>query len=100
MMPHSHHSSNRLSTTQASLLADLADAVGATHVLTKPSQQQPYVQGGIDAITDATVAVVTPSSLVALWRVINICAVADIIIIAQAANTSLTGGSTPNGEYD
>lgn len=100
MMPDSHHSSNRLSTTQASLLADLADAVGATHILTKPSQQQPYVQGALDAITDATVAVVTPPSLVTLWRVINICAVADVIIIAQAANTSLTGGSTPNGEYD
>lgn len=100
MMPDSHHSPNCLSTTQASLLADLADAVGATYILTKPSQQQPYVQGAIDAITDATVAVVTPPSLVALWRVINICALADVIIIAQAANTSLTGGSTPNGEYD
>ncbi|GAF53109.1 D-lactate dehydrogenase [Psychrobacter sp. JCM 18900] len=83
-----------------SLLTDLAAIVGTTNVLTKPSQQQSYVQGAIEAITDATVAVVIPHSLVALWRVINICAAADVIIIAQAANTGLTGGSTPNGDYD
>ncbi|MGO2339648.1 MAG: D-lactate dehydrogenase [Psychrobacter sp.] len=82
------------------LLTDLAAVVGITNVLTKPSQQQSYVQGAIEAVTDATVAVVIPHSLVALWRVLNICAAFDVIIIAQAANTGLTGGSTPNGDYD
>ncbi|MGO3897242.1 MAG: D-lactate dehydrogenase, partial [Psychrobacter sp.] len=82
------------------LLTDLAAVVGTTNLLTKASQQQSYVQGAIEAITDATAAVVIPNSLVALWRVINICAAADAIIIAQAANTGLTGGSTPNGDYD
>ncbi|MGP9519860.1 D-lactate dehydrogenase [Psychrobacter sp. AOP7-C1-14] len=82
------------------LLTDLAAVVGTNNLLTKSSQQQSYVQGAIEAITDATVAVVIPNSLVALWRVINICAAADVIIIAQAANTGLTGGSTPNGDYD
>jgi len=82
------------------LLTDLAAVVGTNNLLTKSSQQQSYVQGAIEAITDATVAVVIPNSLVALWRIINICAAADVIIIAQAANTGLTGGSTPNGDYD
>ena len=82
------------------LLTALAAVVGTTSILTKPSQQQSYVQGALEAVTDATVAVVIPHSLVALWRVINICAAFDVIIIAQAANTGLTGGSTPNGEYD
>ncbi|MFK3916254.1 D-lactate dehydrogenase [Psychrobacter sp. NPDC078501] len=82
------------------LLTALAAVIGTTNILTKPSQQQPYVQGAIEAVTDATVAVVIPHSLVALWRVINICAAADVIIIAQAANTGLTGGSIPNGDYD
>ena len=82
------------------LLTNLAAVVGTTNLLTKASQQQSYVQGAIEAITDATAAVVIPNSLVALWRVINICAAADAIIIAQAANTGLTGGSTPNGDYD
>lgn len=99
-MPNFHHSSNSLSTSQASLLADLAAVVGASNVLTKPSQQQSYVQGVLEAVTDAAVTVVIPQSLLALWRVINICAALDVIIIAQAANTGLTGGSTPYGAYD
>ncbi|KRG35325.1 hypothetical protein AK822_08520 [Psychrobacter sp. P11F6] len=99
-MPHANRSSGRLSTSLASLLTDLSAVVGATNVLTKPSQQQSYTQGAIASITDAVAAVVIPDSLVALWRVINLCAAADAIIIAQAANTGLTGGSTPYGEYD
>ena len=100
MMPHANRSSGRLSTLLASLLTDLSAVVGATNVLTKPSQQQSYTQGAIASITDAVAAVVIPDSLVALWRVINLCAASDVIIVAQAANTGLTGGSTPYGEYD
>ena len=100
MMPHANRSSGRLSTSLASLLTDLSAVVGATNVLTKPSQQQSYTQGAIASVTDAVAAVVIPASLVALWRVMNLCAAADVIIIAQAANTGLTGGSTPYGEYD
>lgn len=99
-MLNSNHSSNSWNASQASLLADLAAVAGAPNVLTKPSQQQSYTQGAIAAITDAILAVVTPHSLVALWRVINLCAASDVIIIAQAANTGLTGGSTPYGKYD
>ena len=99
-MPHASHQSNSLNTSQASLLADLVAVVSAKNVLTKPSQQQSYVQGAIESGADNVMAVVTPDSLMALWRVINICAAVDVIIIAQAANTGLTGGSTPYGEYD
>ncbi|MBH0097426.1 D-lactate dehydrogenase [Psychrobacter sp. NZS113] len=95
-----HHSSNSLNVSQASLLADLVTVAGVSNVMTKPSQQQSYVQGAIEASADNVLAVVTPDSLVTLWRVINLCAAADTIIIAQAANTGLTGGSTPYGEYD
>lgn len=41
---------------------------------------------------------VRPGSLVELWRVASICVAADTSIIMQAANTGLTGGSTPDGE--
>ncbi|MBH0064453.1 D-lactate dehydrogenase [Psychrobacter sp. SZ93C1] len=99
-MLNAHHSSNSLNASQASLLADLAAVAGAPNVMTKPSQQQSYVQGAIEASADNVLAVVTPDSLVTLWRVINLCAAVDTIIIAQAANTGLTGGSTPYGEYD
>lgn len=100
MVSHSNRSSSKLSELLDGLLADLTAVVGATNVLTKPSQQQAYVHGAIKSVASTTVAVVTPDSLIALWHVINLCAAADVIIIAQAANTGLTGGSTPYGEYD
>ena len=46
-------------------------------------------------------AVVCPQRLVELWRVAQACIDAGAIIIMQAANTGLTGGSTPDGDdYD
>lgn len=45
-------------------------------------------------------AAVTPGRLVELWRILQACTAADAIVIMQAANTGLTGGSTPFGEYD
>lgn len=91
-MSHANHSSR--------LLIDLADIVGHKNVLTKPSQQQAYAKGMVNESTPPLLAVIIPQSLVMLWRVINSCAAADVIIIAQAANTGLTGGSTPFGDYD
>jgi D-lactate dehydrogenase len=43
---------------------------------------------------------VFPGTLVELWRVASHCARVSAIMIVQAANTGLTGGSTPNGSYD
>ncbi|CAM3715631.1 D-lactate dehydrogenase (plasmid) [Agrobacterium radiobacter] len=45
-------------------------------------------------------AVVRPGTLVELWRVVKACVAANAIVIMQAANTGLTGGSTPDGTYD
>ena len=45
-------------------------------------------------------AVVTPTSLLQLWKVLKILCRFNKIIILQASNTSLTGGSTPYGTYD
>ncbi|WP_108395480.1 D-lactate dehydrogenase [Devosia submarina] len=46
-------------------------------------------------------AAVRPGTLVEQWRVLQACVAADLIVIFQAANTGLTGGSTPFGEgYD
>ncbi len=45
-------------------------------------------------------AVVRPGTLVEQWRVLQACAAAGKIVIMQAANTGLTGGSTPDGEED
>ncbi|WP_082640423.1 D-lactate dehydrogenase [Aureimonas sp. N4] len=46
-------------------------------------------------------AAVQPGSLVEQWRVLQACVEADVAVILQAANTGLTGGSTPFGTgYD
>ncbi|MBV8095096.1 MAG: D-lactate dehydrogenase, partial [Acetobacteraceae bacterium] len=45
--------------------------------------------------------VVRPGNLVEQWRVLNACVDAGKVVIMQAANTGLTGGSTPDGDdYD
>ena len=46
-------------------------------------------------------AVAKPSTLVDIWKILQICVEYDVIVIMQAANTGLTGGSTPYGDdYD
>ncbi|WP_196259833.1 D-lactate dehydrogenase [Pelagibacterium limicola] len=46
-------------------------------------------------------AVVRPGTLLEQWRALKACVEAGVIVIIQAANTGLTGGSTPFGDgYD
>src|SRR5690606_2508919 len=46
-------------------------------------------------------AVVRPGTLVEQWRTLKACVEAGVIVIVQAANTGITGGSTPFGDgYD
>jgi D-lactate dehydrogenase len=49
----------------------------------------------------SAVAVFEPASLLDFWKVLKASVAADCIIICQAANTGVTGGSTPDGDdYD
>lgn len=42
-----------------------------------------------------------PDTLIQLWQVLQICQQNDVIILMQASNTGVTGGSTPHGDdYD
>nr|WP_310738498.1 D-lactate dehydrogenase [Piscinibacter sp. HJYY11] len=82
------------------MLDRLAAQVGARYVLTRPSDIEPFVTG-IRFGAGNALAVVQPGSLVELWRVLQVCSHAKLIVIPQAANTGLTGGSTPDGDdYD
>ena len=46
-------------------------------------------------------AVVCPGTLLEQWQALQTIIEADCVVIMQAANTGLTGGSTPYGdEYD
>jgi D-lactate dehydrogenase len=82
------------------LLTVLAQAVGRRNLLTDPKRTRRY-RMGFRFGGGSALAVVLPGSLVELWRVVAACAAAKVILIVQAANTGLTGGSTPDGDdYD
>ncbi|UYN99128.1 MAG: D-lactate dehydrogenase [Devosia sp.] len=82
-----------------SLLKDLRDVVGVRHVLTGDGPTRRY-RKGFRVGGGAVIAVVRPGTLVEQWKVLELAVAADVIIIMQAANTGLTGGSTPFGSYD
>ena len=82
------------------LLQQLREAVGGTHVLTGDKATRHYRKGY--RFGDGPVlAVVRPGTLLELWRVLQAVVAAGRIVLMQAANTGLTGGSTPDGDdYD
>jgi D-lactate dehydrogenase len=75
----------------------LAAIVGERHLLTSPSATRRY-RTGYRYGGGSALAVARPATLVEFWRVLQACAAAQVAIIVQAANTGLTGGSTPDGE--
>jgi D-lactate dehydrogenase len=82
------------------LIAELGRIVGAGHVLTAERLTRRFTKG-FRYGGGPVAAVVRPGSLVEQWRVLNACIAAGRIVIFQAANTGLTGGSTPWGDdYD
>lgn len=81
------------------LIDRLRSVVGRRHVLTGRGQTARYSTGYRSGGGDVA-AVVRPGSLIEQWRAFRLCIAADHIVIVQAANTGLTGGSTPAGQYD
>ena len=82
------------------LIKQLKAVVGNRYVLTSPESTRQY-RTGFRFGSGPVLAVVRPGSLVEQWKVLNACVAANKIIIMQAANTGLTGGSTPDGDdYD
>jgi D-lactate dehydrogenase len=82
-----------------SLVKCLEGIVGRRHVIRRQGAMRRFVTG-FRTGGGSAVAVVRPGSLVELWQVLKACVDADQVIIMQAANTGLTGGSTPSGDYD
>ncbi len=83
-----------------SLINELKAIVSSRYLITGQSKMQPYTKG-FRFGSGKALAVVRPGSLVEIWQALKACHEADVVIIMQAANTGLTGGSTPNGnDYD
>lgn len=82
------------------LISELQDIAGRQHVLTAPGMTRRY-STGFRYGGGGVLAVVRPATLLEQWRVVKACLARGVIIIMQAANTGLTGGSTPAGDgYD
>jgi len=74
--------------------------VGRANVLTTSGQIRRFVRG-IRFGGGPVEAVVRPGTLVEMWRTIKLAISRNRVVIFQAANTGLTGGSTPWGSsYD
>lgn len=86
--------------TAQQLIDKLTRIVGEKYIITDPSKNEEY-RSGYRFGTGNALAVVRPATLLEFWNVVKACVEADVIIINQAANTGLTGGSTPSGnDYD
>ena len=81
------------------IIEALRAIVGRRYVLTSKRSTRRFRIGYRHGRGDA-LAVVQPGTLVEQWRVAKVCVAAGKIIVMQAANTGLTGGSTPARGYD
>ncbi|MDY3127053.1 MAG: D-lactate dehydrogenase [Corynebacterium sp.] len=81
-------------------IAEFKDIVGADNVLTSlratAAFSKGYRFGG-----GPLLAVVRPTTLVQMWELLQVCVDNNFIVIPQATNTGVTGGSGPGfQEYD
>jgi len=85
--------------TDSALVDDLKAILGDRRVLTDPAASERWRTGWRSGGGPAE-AVIMPQTLVQMWRALKACVAHDRIVIMQAANTGLTEGSAPNGDYD
>ena len=80
-----------------SIISEIKKISGSKYIITEDWRKQPYSKGWRYGKGNAF-AVVKPGTLIEIWKILELCVKEDIIIIMQAANTGLTGGSTPYGD--
>ena len=79
------------------IISEIKKISGSKYIITEDWRKQPYSKGWRYGKGNAF-AVVKPGTLIEIWKILELCVKEDIIIIMQAANTGLTGGSTPYGD--
>ncbi|WP_168793992.1 D-lactate dehydrogenase [Paraburkholderia aromaticivorans] len=82
------------------LIAALRSIVSRKQTLTDDAATRRF-RTGFRFGAGKALAVVRPGTIVEQWKVLQACVAANAIVITQASNTGLTGGSTPDGDdYD
>ena len=85
---------------ESKIVNELKLITGDKHVITSKWGKEPFSKGWRYGEGE-TLAVVKPGTLLEIWKILQKCVEYDVIVIMQAANTGLTGGSTPFGKgYD
>lgn len=86
--------------TAETLIAEFRGIVGKQHTLTDEGATRRF-RTGFRFGAGKALAVVRPGTVVEQWKILQACIAANVIVITQASNTGLTGGSTPDGnDYD
>ncbi|MBP2171040.1 D-lactate dehydrogenase [Erwinia toletana] len=82
------------------IIPQLQRLLAADQLLTSEDDKAYYTKG-FRVGKGQALAVAIPQTLMQLWQVLQACVACDKIILMQAANTGVTGGSTPDGsDYD
>jgi len=84
--------------TRATCVARLRSVVGPAHVLTDPSDAEPFLVDWRGRYRGAALAVVRPGSTAEVAGVVVACREAGIPIVPQGGNTGLVGGATPSAD--
>jgi FAD/FMN-containing dehydrogenase len=80
----------------ATLLARFAGIVGGAHVLSAPSDIEPFLEDWRGRFHGAARAVVKPGSTAEVAALVRACAETGTAIVAQGGNTGLCGGAIPD----
>lgn len=84
--------------TTDGLRTDLADVVGAGHVIVDPEVTASYTTDWTGRFAGDASLVVRPASTEEVAAVVRACRDADAPLVPQGGNTGLVGGSVPRGE--
>ncbi len=86
--------------SESKIINELKLISGDKYVITSKWGKEPFSKGWRYGEGE-TLSVVKPGTLLEIWKVLQKCVEHNVIVIMQAANTGLTGGSTPFGnDYD
>ena len=87
---------DRNNVSQANLIEQLRDELGAGHVMTEPVDMAPFLTDWRRRFTGAADAVVFPSTPGEVAAIIRACSRHGVAIVTQGGNTGLSGGATPD----
>ena len=76
------------------------EAIGATHVLTAPEDQAPYLTDWRKRFSGRARAVLRPASAEEVATLVRLCGEHGVPVVPQGGNTGLCGGATPDMNGD